>query len=91
MAQGQQRGMDASGRVAPFKEPSPQLLVRALNSIKTACSSAMRSSAMHVCYSGTNASFTLLLAAMFPMLPSDTWRRRACLLIWHKRFTQFCL
>lgn len=28
MAQGQQRGMDASGRVVPFKEPMPQLLVR---------------------------------------------------------------
>ena len=28
MAQGQQRGVDATGKVFPFKEPSPQLLVR---------------------------------------------------------------
>lgn len=28
MAQGQQRGLDASGRVTAFKEPSSQLLVR---------------------------------------------------------------
>ncbi len=27
MAQGQQRGLDATGKVFPFKEPSPQLLV----------------------------------------------------------------
>lgn len=28
MAQGQQRGVDATGKVFPFQEPSPQLLVR---------------------------------------------------------------
>lgn len=28
MAQGQQRGLDATGKVFPFREPSPQLLVR---------------------------------------------------------------
>ena len=27
MAQGQQRGLDATGKVFPFKEPSPHLLV----------------------------------------------------------------
>ena len=27
MAQGQQRGLDATGKVFPYKEPSPQLLV----------------------------------------------------------------
>jgi hypothetical protein len=29
MAQGQQRGLDAAGRVVPFREPAAQLLVGA--------------------------------------------------------------